>query len=143
MKSGTAGAASGCLIWAIVFGILGTCLGSLAMVVGGVTSGSDLAARTVGPMICPDGTQAHIHKYATTSTDDNGFETPATGYELQCLDDRNDPVKTDPVGFAFYWMGILLAAAMLLAALLAFVVAGPAGVVISRIMEKNRKARGA
>ena len=38
MKSGTAGAASGCLIWAIVFGILGTCLGSLAMVVGGVTS---------------------------------------------------------------------------------------------------------
>jgi hypothetical protein len=141
MKSGTAGAASGCVIWAIVFGILATCLGSAAMMIGGITSGSDLAARTVGPMICPDNTRPRINTYATTSTDDYGNTSPATGYELQCLDKNNSVVKTDPVGFAFYWMGLLVAAGAILAALLAFVVAGPAGVLIARLVNKNRAAK--
>jgi hypothetical protein len=143
MKSGTAGAVSGCLIWAIVFGVLGTCLGSLAMFAGGLTSGTDLAVRTVGPMVCPEDTEPRIRTYATTTTDDNGFETPATGYELQCLDKNNSVVKTDPVGYAFYWMGILIGAGLLLAAGLAFLVGGPAGVLISRMINKNRAGRGA
>lgn len=140
MKSGTAGAASGCVIWAIVFGILASCLGFAAMMIGGFTIGSDLAARTVGPMICPDGTTPKVHSFATTSTDDYGNESPATGYEMQCLDRNQKVVKTDPVAFGFYWSGLLLGAGVLLAAVLAFVVAGPAGLLIARLM-KNRASQ--
>ena len=143
MKSETAGVASGCVIWAIVFGILATCLGSVAMLVGGLTFGTDLAVRTVGPLVCPDNTTPHVNTYATTSTDDNGIESPATGYEMQCLDEDNTVVKTDSVGFGFYWMGILVAAGAILAALLSFLVAGPAGVLIARLINKNRGANAA
>jgi hypothetical protein len=143
MKSGTAGVASGCVIWAIVFGILATCLGSTAMLIGSLTFGTDLAVRTVGPLVCPDNTTAQINTYETTTTDDNGFESPATGYEMQCRDKNNSVVKTDSIGFSFYWMGILVAAGAILAALLSFLVAGPAGVLIARLIKKNREPNAA
>lgn len=137
MKSGTAGAASGCVIWAIVFGILASCLGFAAMTVGTLTADTDLAARTVGPMICPDGTTARVNTYETTTTDDYGNPSPATGFEMQCLDRTQKVVKTDPVAFAFYWIGVLVAAGVVLAAVLASVVAGPAGLLIARLMKKR------
>ena len=135
MKSATTGVVSGCVVWGIVFAFISGCMLPLAMGVGGFTSSSGLAVRTVGPLVCPKATTPTIHTYATTSTDDNGFETPATGYEIQCLDAEGNVAHTDPVSFAFIWIGIFGAFGLLIAALLAFLLAAPAGVLISRLFK--------
>jgi len=139
MKSARTGTISGCVVWFIVFCIISTCIIPVASMVGGFSSGSDLAVRTVGPMVCPENTTPKIHTYATTSRDDNGFETPATGYEIQCFDATGEVVKTDPVAYAFIWMGTIAAIGLILTGILAFVFAAPAGVLIARLLNRNKK----
>ncbi len=138
MKSTTTGIASGCVIWGIVFAVISGCLLPTAMAVGGVSSSTSLAVRTVGPMVCPKATTPTMHTYQTTSIDDNGFETPATGYEIQCLDANGDVAHTDSVSFAFIWIGILAAFGMLIAALLAFLLAAPAGVWVAKMFPRKQ-----
>jgi len=106
--------------------------------VGGFSSGTDFAVRKVAPLVCPENTDPKIHTYATTSTDDNGFETPATGYEIQCIDTSGEIVKTDPVAFAFIWIGIIAAIGLISTGILAFVFAAPAGVLITRLIDRNK-----
>jgi len=139
VKSTSAGTISGCVIWFIVFCAISACIIPVASAIGGISSGSNLAVRTVGPMVCPENTTPKIHTYATTSIDDNGFEQPATGYEIQCFDASGEIVKTDPVAYAFIWIGILALIALVLTGLLAFVFAAPAGVLISRMTNRNKK----
>jgi len=136
MKSST-GVISGCIVWVLVFAIIGTCVFPVTMALGGVTSATNFAVGIVGPMVCPKETTPKIHTYATTATDSNGFETPATGYEMQCLDASGQVVKTDPIAFAFIWMGILATAGIVLAIILAFVLATPAGILIGRMFRKK------
>jgi ABC-type glycerol-3-phosphate transport system permease component len=138
MKSTTAGVASGCVVWVVVFFALSICLCPVAVAISSVTSGTDFVARTLGPTICPANTTPHINSYDTTTTDENGNTSPATGYELQCLNSDGKVVMTDPVGYAFAWMGLFVAGALILAIVLAFVVAGPAGVLIARLMNRNQ-----
>jgi len=139
MKNATTGTVSGCIVWVIVFGCLGSCVIPVASMVGGFSSGSNLAVRTVGPMVCPENTTPKIHTYATTTIDDNGFEQPATGYEIQCFDANGEVVKTDPVAYAFIWIGIFAAIGLVVAGILAFVLAAPAGVLIARLFKQNNK----
>ena len=138
MKSARTGAISGCIVWAIAFGIIGTCIIPVAALVGGLSSGSELALNIVGPMVCPENTTPKIHTYATTTFDENGFETPATGYELRCLDIKGEIVKTDPVVYSFIWIGIISAIGLVLTAILAFAFAAPAGVLIARLFNRNK-----
>ena len=138
MKNATTGTVSGCVIWVILFCVMATCVIPVAATIGGVSSGSDLAVRTVGPMVCPENTTPQINTYATTSIDDNGFEHPSTGYEIECLDASGKVVKTDPVAFAFIWMGIFAGIGLVLAGILAFVFAAPGGVLIVRLFKKNQ-----
>jgi hypothetical protein len=98
----------------------------------GFTSASDLAVRKVGPIVCPKNTSPNMHTYDTTSTDENGFETSATGYEIQCLDTSGNVAHTDLISFAFIWTGILVAIGLMTAAALALVLATPAGVLINK-----------
>ena len=95
---------------------------------------TDFAARTIGRFECPQGTTARIHTFSTTSTDDYGSEHPATGFELQCVDASGVVVKTDPVVFAFIWIGIGSAIGLVLSAVLAFALAAPAGVLLGRVL---------
>ena len=139
MKSARTGTISGCVVWFIVFCVISTCIIPVASMIGGFSSGSNLAVRTVGPMVCPENTTPKIHTYATTSIDDNGFETPATGYEIQCLDAGGEVVNTDPVAFAFIWIGIIAAIGLVLTGILAFAFAAPAGVFIARLLNRNKK----
>jgi hypothetical protein len=139
MKSTSAGTLSGCLIWLIVFAIASACLLPVAMVVGGVTSGTEFVGSIVGGIECPKGTTPQINRYATTSIDENGFEQPATGYELQCLDAGGNVVKTDAAAFAFIWIGILAVTGLAIAVLLAFALAAPAGVLIGRVLGRGKK----
>ena len=117
------GTVSGCIIWILVFGILGACLLPMAMIIGGLTSVSDFAMQTLAPMICPDGTTAESYSYATTTTDENGNSRPSTAYELHCVDTTGAVMKKDPVVYAFLWIGIIGVIGLGIAALLAFALA--------------------
>ena len=139
MKSAGTGTVSGCVIWFIVFCIVSTCVLPVASMVGGFSSGTDFAVSKVGPMVCPENTIPKIHTYATTSIDDNGFERPATGYEIQCFDASGEIIKTDPVAYAFIWIGILAGIGLILAGILAFAFAAPAGVLITKWINRNKK----
>ncbi len=138
MKSATTGAVSGCIVWLLVFMVIGACLMPIGFMIGGFTSGMPFAARTVSPIVCPKGTTGQIYSYETTTTDDNGFSVPATAYELHCVDANDNVVKNDPVVFAFIWEGIAAATAALLTALLAFLLAAPAGVLIGRLFKPRQ-----
>jgi hypothetical protein len=88
-----------------VFGILSSCLLPVSMIIGGLTSVSNFAMRTLGPVICPDGTTAESYSYATTTTDEYGNTQPSTAYELHCIDETGTVVKEDPVVYAFLCWG--------------------------------------
>ena len=135
----TTGAISGCIVWIIVFGTLGLCLFPIAMMVGGFTSVSDFAMQTVAPLICPEGTTAESYSYATTTTDEFGNSQPSTAYEMHCVDTSGTVVKEDPVLYAFLWTGIMAVIGLVIAALLAFALAAPAGVLIARVLDRNKK----
>ena len=135
----TTGAVSGCLVWIIVFGILSACLLPVSMMIGGFTSVSNFAMQTLGPVICPDGTTAESYSYATTTTDEFGNSQPSTAYELHCIDATGAIVKEDPVLYAFIWMGIIAVIGLVIAALLAFALAAPAGVLIAKLLNRNKK----
>jgi hypothetical protein len=139
MKITRAGTASGCVVWIIVFGILTSCFLPAGLMIGGFTSVSNFAMQTIAPLICPEGTIGKSYSYATTTTDEYGNSRPSTAYELHCIDANGTVVKEDPVLYAFLWMGIIAVIGLGIAALLAFVLAAPAGVLIARSLDRNKK----
>ena len=139
MKTTTTGAVSGCMVWIIVFGILSSCLLPAAMVIGGVTSITNFAMQTIGPLICPEGTVGQSYSYATTTTDEYGNSQPSTAYELHCVDTNGDVVKEDTVVYAFLWIGIIAIIGLGIAALLALLLAAPAGVLIAKVLDRNKR----
>ncbi|HAV76461.1 MAG TPA: hypothetical protein DCX53_03810 [Anaerolineae bacterium] len=139
MKSATTGTLSGCIVWFILFGILSLCVFTVVMIGGGISATSGLAVRTVAPIVCPENTTTNIRTYATTSTDEFGNRQPSTGYVLQCLDSDGNVVKEDPVAYAFIWMGILAVIGVVIAGLLAFVFAAPAGILIAKLINRMKK----
>jgi hypothetical protein len=139
MKFTKAGTVSGCIVWILVFGILSACLLPAAMLIGGFTSVSNFAMRAMGPIICPDGTTAESYSYATTTTDEFGNSQPSTAYEIHCIDASGTVMKEDPVLYAFLWIGIFVLIGLGLPALLASALAAPAGVLIGRVLDRNKK----
>jgi ABC-type glycerol-3-phosphate transport system permease component len=139
MKSATTGAVSGCLVWVIACGVISMCILPISMAMGGMTSASDYAINFTGKFICPDGTKPESYSYATTTRDENGNEQPSTAYELHCVADNGEVLKSDPVGYAFMWIGIFVIVGLVLTSVLAFVFAAPAGVLISRASNRIKK----
>ena len=140
MKSATTGTISGCVVWLLVFAVLGACLVPMALMIGGFMSGSEFAIRTVAPFICPKDTDGTVYSYSTTSYNDNGVAVPATAYELHCVDSSGTVVKEDPILFAFMWEGIAAAAALIVMAVLAFALAAPAGVLAARLLKSRARS---
>lgn len=140
MKPKATGTLSGCIVWIIAFGILSTCILPIAMAVGGITSVSRFAMQTLAPMICPEGTTAKSYSYATTTTDEYGNTQPSTAYELHCVDANGVVVKEDPVLYAFVWIGLTGLIGLVIAALLAFAFAAPAGVLIAKLLNRRQKS---
>ena len=138
MKATRTGTVSGCLIWFILLFLLGSCIVPVAMLIGGFTSGTSLALRVVTPMVCPPDSTSKIHSYATTTQDENGFEQPAVGYELHCLDSKGKLVKTSQIGYSFFWIGITSIIGLMLSGILAFLLAAPAGAWIARFVKKRQ-----
>ena len=96
MKPATTGTVSGCIIWFIVFGLISTCLLPVGMMIGGFTSVTNFAMRTLEPLICPDGATAKSRSYATTTTDNFGNSQPSTAYVMQSVDSNGAVVKGRP-----------------------------------------------
>src|SRR5258708_34271902 len=140
MKSTTTGALSGCVVWLILLGVIGSCLLPVGFMLGGFSDQSDLAVHTVGSFICPKGNTPSVYSYQTESTDDNGFPIEATVSELHCLDASGNVAKVDPVAWGFLWEGMVAGAALLITAVLAFALAAPAGVFIARILKPKAPA---
>lgn len=140
MKPKATGTLSGCIVWIIAFGILSTCILPIAMAVGGITSVSRFAMQTLAPMICPEGTTAKSYAYATTTTDEYGNTQPSTAYELHCVDANGVVVKEDPVLYAFVWIGIIALIGLVIAALLAFALAAPLGVLVAKLLNRRQKS---
>jgi hypothetical protein len=139
MKPKTTGTLSGCVGWIIVFGILSTCIFPSAMMIGGITSASNFALQTIGPIICPDGTTAQTYSYATTTTDEYGNTQPSAAYELHCADVNGVILKKDPVLYAFTWMGVIGVIGLVIAALLALALGTPASILISRFLHRRQQ----
>lgn len=140
MKSVSAGAASGCVVWLLTFAAVSMCLCPLSIAVGGITSAtsSGYVAGLVGPMLCPADTTPEIHTFATTTTDDFGNRQPATGYELRCLGANGEVVKNTGPTYAFVWIGLLSVVGLVLSALLAILLAVPAGAIIARLTGRGQ-----
>ncbi len=139
MKQTSAGALSGCLVWVIAFVAISMCIFPVSMIVGVSTSVTDFAMETVAPLICPEGTSAQSRSYATTTTDEFGNSEPSTAYVMQCVDSNGDVVMEDPVTYAFLWTGAIAGIGLILAGVLAFVFAAPAGVLIAKLLSRMRK----
>jgi hypothetical protein len=109
------------------------------MMISGFTAPSKFAMQILGPMLCPAGTTAESYSYPSTTTDQYGNTQPSTAYELHCIDINGTVVKEDPVQYAFLWMGIMVVTGLLIAALLAFALAAPAGVLVTRLLNRSKK----
>jgi hypothetical protein len=145
MKSLAAGSASGCLVWLIVFGALTLCLCPAAMFVASFSStlAADSVARFMEPFLCPAGSTAEIITYQTTIPDDAGGTSPATAFEMQCVDASGQIVRAPSPDYAFYWIGLLAIASLAVAALLALLLAAPAGALIARFTHRGAAATNA
>jgi hypothetical protein len=139
MKQATTGTLSGCLVWVIAFFAINLCSLPIFTAIGGFTSVSDFAIQQTGAIVCPENTTPGVRTYTTTTTDENGNRQPSTAYVLQCKDTNGEVMKEDPVGYAFLWIGILTALGLILSGVLAFVFAAPAGVLIARFLNRNKK----
>jgi hypothetical protein len=137
MKTVSRGAMSGCLVWLVVFGLLSACLCPLAMLAAGITSATnaEFVAQALGPALCPPETTPHIASYATTIHED-GADKPATGYELRCLDAAGLVAANRGGSYALLWSGLLGAGGLALAALLALLLAAPAGALFARLTKR-------
>ena len=141
MNNAKTTAISGCLIWFFLISIIGSCVMPVAFVVGSISSTSDYVIENVGVFICPEGTAPRSHSYATTTTDEYGNTQPSTAYELQCEDSNGDIVQTDPIVYAFIWIGIVALLGLVLTGVLAFVFAVPGGMLVTRVLNSVRGSK--
>jgi hypothetical protein len=141
MKAATTGTLSGCVIWIIVFGMICMCIFPISVAIGGFSSVSNFAIRQTGAIICPDNTAPEVYSYASTTTAEFGNRQPFTAFELHCVNINGKVVKEDPVLYAFLWIGTIAVTGLIIAALLSFALAAPAGVLIAKLLNRRKNRR--
>jgi hypothetical protein len=140
-KPGT-GTALGCLAWLAACVLLTICCAPIAMIGGSISStvGGDFVARTLTPILCPDGSHGEIITFATTSTDEFGNEIPSTGYVMQCVDASGNITREPSPDYAFVWMLVLMGGGLILSALLALLLVAPASILIRKLFGKSKQS---
>ena len=132
-------AISGCVIWFLLITIIGSCEMPVFFVVGSVSSFSEFAIQTTGGWLCPAGSTPESYTYATTTADEFGNRQPSTAYELHCVDSSGNVVKTDPVFYAFLWIGIWALIGAVVSGVLTFVFAVPGGMLVTKLLNKLKR----
>ena len=121
-----------------MFGILNSCIIPTAMTVGRVTQPAVLPCRHLDASFVPmEPPQVLI--LMPTTTDEYGNSQPGTAYELHCIDTGGVILKEDPVLYAFVWIGMIAVIGLGIVALLALVLAAPAGVFITRFLNQRQE----
>lgn len=138
MNNAKTGTVSGCVIWFLLIAIIGSCVMPVFFLAGTLSSFTDFAVQTMGGFLCPEGTTPEKYTYQTTMNDEYGNPRPATAYELHCVDASGEVVKTDPIAYAFIWVGIIALLGVVLTGVLAFVFAVPGGMLVTRLLNKLR-----
>jgi hypothetical protein len=141
MKSASAagGALSGCTVWLVLVAVLAMCMVPVACVFTLFTGTSDLAAGIVGPMVCPANSRAQIETSTETFVDENGVPLSAAAREMVCVDDDGAVVARPAPLPNWIWTGLVSAAALILAGLLALLLAAPAGVLVGGLLGRMKK----
>jgi len=139
MKKASTGVMSGCVVWVILIFAISSCIIPMFFTIGSITSFTDFAITTTGKFICPENTTPKSNSYQSTRRDDYGRSRPTTAYELQCVDSNGKVAMTDPIIYAFVWDGIFGGVGLIVAVILAFAFAAPAGVFIAKLFNRNKK----
>ena len=134
-------AVSGCVIWVLLISIISSCVLPVFFLGGMLSSYTTFATDITGKWLCPEGTTPHQNTYSTTSNDEFGNPQPATGFELQCLDDGGTVVKTDPIVYSFLWIGIWSLVGLIVAGVLTMIFAVPGGMLVTRFLERVKVKR--
>ena len=142
MKNAKTTAISGCVIWFLLICMISSCVMPAFFIVGSISSFSNFAIKTTGGWLCPEGTTPESYSYASTTTDEFGNRHPATAYELHCVDASGAVVKTDPVLYAFIWIGIWALVGLIISVILTFVFAVPGGMLVTKLLNKLKSTRG-
>ena len=132
-------AISGCVIWFLLITIISSCVMPVFFVVGSVSSFSEFAIKTTGGWLCPAGSTPESYSYATTTADEFGNRQPSTAYELHCVDSSGNVVKTDPVFYAFLWIGIWALSGAVVSGVLTFIFAVPGGMLVTKLLNKLKR----
>ena len=132
MNNAKATVISGCVMWILLISIISSCVMPVFFLAGSLSSFGNFAIKTTGGWLCPAGTTPESYSYSTTTHDENGFDQPATAYELHCVDSSGAVVKGDPVLYAFIWIGIWTSFRLIISAILTFIFAMPGGILVTR-----------
>jgi hypothetical protein len=141
MNNAKTTAISGCVIWILLISFISSCVMPVFFMVGGFTSASDFAIKITGGWLCPGGSTPKSYSYQTTTHDENGFDRPATAYELQCVGEGGAVVKTDPILYAFIWIGIWAVVGLIVSVVLTFIFAVPGGMLVTRVLNKMKSSQ--
>jgi hypothetical protein len=141
MNNAKTTAISGCIIWILLISFIGSCVMPVFFLVGSLSSFSDFAIKTTGGWLCPEGTTPESYSYSTTTHDENGFDQPATAYELHCVDPAGTVVKNDPILYAFIWIGIWAGVGLIISGTLTFIFAVPGGMLVTKMLNKLKPPR--
>jgi hypothetical protein len=138
MNNAKTSAVSGCVIWFLLITVISSCIMPVFFLAGTLSSFTDFAVQTMGGWLCPEGTTPEKYTYQTTMNDEYGNPRPATAYELHCVNASGEVVKTDPIAYAFIWVGIIALLGVVFTGVLAFVFAVPGGMLVTRLLNKLR-----
>ena len=139
MKSATTGTVSGCVAWMLVFCVLSICVLSVGPLVGILIPefNKDFVANTLGPYLCPPESTAKI-----VTRQIGGVRT--TSSTMQCVDSNGNVVKEpDLVLISFGIIAVIVLTGLILSALIAVLLAAPAGVFIAYLSNRLLKAYNA
>lgn len=138
MNNAKTTAVSGCIIWFLLISVIASCVMPVFFLIGSLSSFSEFAINITGGWLCSEGTTPRQNTYNTTTFDEFGNPEPATAYELQCVDSTGGVVKTDPIGYAFLWIGIFALLGLIVSGLLTFIFAVPGGMLVTKVLNSLR-----
>ena len=139
MKSLTTGTISGCFIWVILFVISVPCLWFLVFMTSSYSTYTDFSYQITQPILCPAKTTLKVSTYTSTTTDSSHHSIGSVGHDMNCVSANGDIPKKDViVEYLLLWRGLGLVSGIVIAALLAFLLATPAGALIARFSNRRK-----
>ena len=113
------------------------------MIGAGIFSGAraETVAQWFSPYLCPQDTSARIVRFETTTRDFTDMPTQSTQLDMHCVDKSGNLVKNVGGLYGILFTAIAGAAALLVSAVLALILAAPAGVLLGRWISRLRANR--